>query len=76
MYKTGINIDILIEYCKSHTSNISEIEGVENLSVVEKDSIYFKLRLKNGMITPLNSVKYSKYKTFERDYKLKNLDKI
>jgi hypothetical protein len=69
-----LNIDILIEYCKSHT-NITNVIGVENISVVGNDIIYFKLKLDNNYLTPLNSIKFSKYKLFERDFKLKNLDK-
>jgi hypothetical protein len=68
----GVNSGILLEYLKSNPPFKNTILGIENLSVVERDSIYFKIKLDN-FITPLYSMTYRKYKLFERDFKLKQL---
>lgn len=74
MHNHGVNKDILMEYLKINPPfNFNgNFKGIENLSVVEMDSIYFKIKL-DGYTTSLYNINYKTYKLFERNFKLKKL---
>jgi hypothetical protein len=74
MNNQGINKNILMEYLKTHPPfNINKkLNGIENITVLEKHSIYFKVKLDN-YISSLYNIDYKTYKIFERNFKLKKL---